>query len=107
MKAFSLILLLLLLGACQTTETPKGILPLKKMGAIVKEITLIETYFQSKYGVPSQYKGALDKSVNSVLKKEHLSRQAFKKSLDYYAAHPELQKALNEQLLMELSRAAN
>lgn len=107
MKPYSLILTLLLLGACQSAEVPKGILPLKKMSAVVKEVTLIETYFQSKYGVPSQYKAALDKSVNSILKKDHISRSAFKKSIDYYAAHPELQKALNEQLLMELSRAVN
>ena len=40
MKPYSLILTLLFLGACQSAEVPKGILPLKKMSAVVKEITL-------------------------------------------------------------------
>ncbi|MBM3916783.1 MAG: DUF4296 domain-containing protein [Sphingomonadales bacterium] len=106
MKPYSLFFLLLFLG-CQQTELPNHILPIKKMCSVVKEITLLETHFQSKYGVPSQYKSALDLSVKKVFKKAHITRKQFQTSLDYYAAHPELQKALNEQLLMELSRAVN
>jgi hypothetical protein len=104
MKFAALLSCLLLLSACQEQSVPDGILPLAQMAPLVEEITLLETHFQSRYGVPSQYKEALDLSVKSIFKKAGCTKATFKKSLNYYAAHPELQKALNEQLLTDLSR---
>jgi hypothetical protein len=104
MKFATLLCCLLLLSACQEQNVPKGILPLAQMLPLVEEITLLETHYQSRYGVPSQYKEALDISVNRIFKKAGCSKATFKKSLKYYAAHPELQKELNEQLLTALSR---
>ncbi|MEN9968232.1 MAG: hypothetical protein RIR94_404 [Bacteroidota bacterium] len=104
MKFAALLCCIILLSACQEQSVPKGILPLAQMVPLVEEITLIETHFQSRYGVPSQYKEALDLSVKRILKKAGCSKATFKKSLNYYAAHPELQKELNEQLLTALSR---
>lgn len=107
MKQFSLLILTLLFGACMQHTTPTGVLPLEKMAKLTEEITLIETYFQSKYGVASQYKKALDLSVDKTLKKAKCNRAIFKKSLQYYAAHPEKQKALNDTLLTSMSRKIN
>ena len=86
---------------------PTGILPLDEMSSLVEEITIIETYYQSKFGVPSQYKKALDASVNKTLRKANCTRAKFEKSLRYYAAHPTHQKALNEALLTSMSRKVN
>jgi hypothetical protein len=104
MKITTIIFCLLVLNACQQNTVPQGILPLAQMAPLVEEITLLETHYQSRYGVPSQYKEALDISVKSIFKKARCSKATFEKSLKYYAGHPELQKALNEQLLTELSR---
>lgn len=107
MKLLFYFSLLLCLCACNQTSVPEGILPLEQMSSLVEEITILETHYQSKFGVPSQYKKALDQSVSDVLQKAKCSREKFKKSLEYYAAHPELQKALNETLLTNLSRKLN
>ena len=107
MKKLSLFFLLLFLCACSQNKLPAGILPLDKMSQLVEEITIIENHYQSKYGVPSQYKKALDASVNKTLQKVGCTRAAFEKSLRYYAAHPEHQKSLNEALLTSMSRKVN
>jgi hypothetical protein len=107
MKTFSLIFFLLFMYACSQNKMPTGILPLDEMSSLVEEITIIETYYQSKFGVPSQYKKALDASVNKTLRKANCTRAKFEKSLRYYAAHPAHQKALNEALLTSMSRKVN
>lgn len=104
MKIISSIFCLIFVFACQDNRVPSGILPLEKMAPLVTEITLLETHYQSKYGVPSQYKSALDGSVKKVLKKANCNRGTFEKSLKYYAAHPTLQEVLNETILTNLSR---
>lgn len=104
MKITTTLFCLLVFCACQQNTVPKGILPLAQMAPLVEEITLLETYFQSKYGAPGQYKEALDLSVKRIFLKSGCSKATFKKSLKYYAGHPELQKELNEQLLTALSR---
>lgn len=104
MKIISSIFCLIFVFACQNDLVPAGILPLEKMAPLVTEVTLLETHYQSKYGVPSQYKTALDGSVKKVLKKANCNKRTFEKSLKYYAAHPTLQEALNETILTNLSR---
>lgn len=106
MKLNSLILLLLLYS-CGQPSVPDDILPLDQMSQLTAEISVLETHYQSKYGVPSQYKKALDESVDSTLKKAKCTRQRYQKSLHYYAAHPELQKALNDAVITSLSRQLN
>jgi hypothetical protein len=107
MKTLSLFFFLLFLYACSENKIPAGILQLDEMSSLVEEITIIETHYQSKFGVPSQYKKALDTSVNKTLRKANCTRAKFEKSLRYYAAHPEHQKALNEALLTSMSRKVN
>ena len=104
MKHLQLALFILLCVACAEPKTPNDILDMKQMSSLVQDITLIETHYQSKYGAPSQYKNALDQSVKKILQKQGVTLRQFEKSLAYYAAHPNLQKALNEHLLMQLSR---
>lgn len=107
MKKLAQFFFLLLLYACSQNKLPIGILPLDEMSRLVEEITIIETHYQSKFGVPSQYKKALDASVNTTLQKAGCTRAEFQKSLRYYAAHPAHQKALNEALLTSMSRKIN
>lgn len=107
MKKLCLFFFLLLLNACSENKLPAGILPLDQMSQLVEEITIIETHYQSKFGVPNQYKKALDQSVDKTLQKAGCTRAKFEKSLRYYAAHPADQKALNDALLTSMSRKVN
>ena len=107
MKILSFAFCTILLSSCLENETPENVLSINKMSPLVEEIMLIETHYQSKYGVPSQYKKALDQSVDEILKKSKTNRKCFERSLAYYAGHPELQKKLNERLLTQLSRKIN
>lgn len=107
MTKLAFFIFILFLYACSDNKLPAGILPLDEMCSLVEEITIIETHYQSKFGVPSQYKKALDASVNKTLQKAGCSRAAFEESLRYYAAHPADQKALNEALLTSMSRKVN
>ena len=52
----------LVLFACQQPQPPNDVLALDQMAKLVEEITIIETHFQSRFGVPSQYKKALDQN---------------------------------------------
>lgn len=107
MKTLALFIFILFLYACSENKLPSGILPIDKMSNLVEEITIIETHYQSKFGVPSQYKKALDASVNKTLQRAGCTRSKFEESLRYYAAHPAQQKALNEALLTNMSRKVN
>lgn len=104
MKATILIIWLFLFCSCEQNTIPSGIIEPEEMCGLVEEITLIETHYQSKFGVPTQYKAALQKSVDLILHKYKTTRKIFEKSLKYYASHPDLQKELNDQLLTSLSR---
>lgn len=104
MKVIGLLLLLCLFCSCEQKTIPNGIIEPKEMCGLVEEITLIETHYQSKFGVPTQYAEALQNSVDLILHKYKTTRKIFEKSLKYYASHPDLQKKLNDQLLISLSR---
>jgi hypothetical protein len=107
MKLIYLFLFFLLLFDCEPNTIPNDILALDQMAQLVEEITIIETHYQSRFGVPSQYKSALDRSIQQTLQKAGCTRKKFEKSLRYYAAHPKLQKSLNELLLTNMSRQLN
>jgi hypothetical protein len=100
-----LCLIFLFVGfACDQNQVPKEYVGLEQMTVLVEEISVLEAYYQSTYGVPGQYKEALDKAVATTLKKYNCSLSEFKRSVYYYATQPELQALLNESVMTRLSR---
>lgn len=104
MKKYIVILILGLGFSCNELSVPSEFLQPEEMSVLVEEISVLEAHYQSTYGVPGQYKAALDKAVAIVLKQHHCTLLKFKKSVYYYAAHPALQKLLNESTMTRLSR---
>ena len=99
-------LLLLFITACDnmSPDKPAGLIDADKMSVILEDVLLLESHYQSKFGVPGIYKDALDESVNRLLRKNGVSRKQFEKSYRYFASHPEEFKALNTRIMDRLSR---
>lgn len=83
---------------------PNGLIEADKMSVILEDVLLLESHYQSKYGVPGVYKDALDKSVNRVFKRHGVKAKQFQESYRYYASQPEEFKALNTNIMDRLSR---
>jgi hypothetical protein len=103
---YFLICLLILFSACQENpdKKPEGLIEEDKMSLVLEEVLLLESHYQSKFGVPGIYKEALDKSLASVFKKRGVTKKNFADSYAYYASQPETFKALNTQIMDRLSR---
>jgi hypothetical protein len=104
MKKLLLFFLIITGVSCTNSNIPRELLQPKELSVLVEEVSIVEAHYQSTYGVPGQYKAALDKAVMLILNKHQCSLSKFKKSVFYYAAHPELQKLLNENIMTRLSR---
>jgi hypothetical protein len=104
MKKLICLIFLFVGFACDQNQVPKEYVGLEQMSVLVEEISVLEAYYQSTYGVPGQYKEALDKAVEKTLKKHNCSLLKFKRSVYYYATHPTLQSLLNESTMTRLSR---
>ncbi|MEN9744066.1 MAG: hypothetical protein RLZZ65_1871 [Bacteroidota bacterium] len=96
--------LLTLTGACTQTSVPAEYLTPDELSVLVEEVSVLEAHYQSTYGVPGQYKKALEQAVERSLQKHNCSLLKFKQSVFYYAAHPDLQSELNEKVMTQLSR---
>lgn len=97
---FSVVLFFLSCGKNQQSD----ILPPEKMQVVMKEIMLLETYYQSKYGSPSIYGRSLKKAAQKVFDKHQTDSIQYERSFDYYAKnHAEL-KLIQEKIIEELNR---
>jgi hypothetical protein len=102
MKVLVALLLTLGLFSC-SSKGPKGILDEEKMTEVLQEVMLLENYYQSKYGSPSDYKAALDSSVEIVFKKHQTNKIQFSKSFDFYAQNPELFQKIQAKIIENLN----
>ena len=97
---FAVILLFLSCGKNQQSE----ILPPEKMQVVMKEVMLLETYYQSKYGSPSVYGRSLKKAAQKVFDKHQTDSIQYERSFDYYAKNQGELKAMQEKIIEELNR---
>jgi hypothetical protein len=106
MKLPIIVCCLTFLLACQSQSTtkPAQLIEKEKMSRVLEDVLLMESYYQSKHGIPSIYKDALDESLSEVFKKHHITKKQFKESYVYYASQPELFKELNTTIMDRLSR---
>jgi len=106
MKLAVIFCCLTFLLACQshTIKKPAQLIEKEKMSRVLEDVLLMESYYQSKHGIPSVYKDALDESLSEVFKKHHVSKKQFKESYVYYASQPEVFKELNTSIMDRLSR---
>ena len=106
MKFFLSSFLLLFTLSCNShaNYAPSDLIAPEKMSIILEDVLLLESHYQTKYGVPGVYKEALDKSILNVFKKHRVTRKRFQSSYLYYASHPEYFKSLNTGIMDRLSR---
>jgi hypothetical protein len=106
MKLSIILCCLTFLLACQsqTTKKPVELIEKEKMSRVLEDVLLMESYYQSKHGIPGLYKDALDESLSGVFKKHHITKKQFKESYVYYASQPEVFKELNTSIMDRLSR---
>lgn len=92
--------------ACQQegTKKPANLIEKEKMSHVLEDVLLMESYYQSKHGIPGVYKDALDETLSGVFKKHHITKSQFKESYVYYASRPEIFKELNTSIMDRISR---
>jgi hypothetical protein len=105
---YLIICVLFVLCACEqgAKKSPQGLIDADKMSLVMEDVLLLESHYQSKYGVPGLYKKALDQSLLAVFKKHHVTKKQFMDSYTYYASLPESFKELNTGIMDRLSRQA-
>ena len=106
MKMLSLLLLthiICSLFSCQNATNQK-IIPPEKMESVLKDIMLLETYYQSKYGSPTVYGKSLKKATQKIFEKHQVTEKQYTSSFDYYASHPLELKAIQGGIIEQLNR---
>ncbi|MBM3185855.1 MAG: DUF4296 domain-containing protein [Bacteroidetes bacterium] len=102
------LIFIMLISVTSCSEEPfrseKSLMDEKKFIDVYEEVLVLENYYQTKYGVPSAYKNALDGSCHKVFTKHQVSKKDFEKSFDYYAHRPEKLKSINEQVIARLNK---
>ncbi|MBS1521694.1 MAG: DUF4296 domain-containing protein [Bacteroidetes bacterium] len=89
---------LIFLAACSSNKTPEGIIPQDKMTNLLTDIHIVDGSMYNVMQLPdSLYKYGTDKYL-MVFRKYHTDSLQFKKSFQYYAAHPEKMEAIYEQI---------
>lgn len=98
--------LLLLFTSCELRPVVNGqkVIEEEKMIVLLEKVTLLEHYFQAKYGTPSVYKAALDSSVMMELKKNGVTKKEYETSFEYYAKDQVRYKKMQEKIIERLNK---
>ena len=95
---------LILLAACSGNKTPDGIIAQDKMTNLLTEIHIVDGSMFNVVQVPdSLYKYGAD-NYQMVFRKYQTDSLQFKKSFQYYAAHPEKLAAIYEQITLNVKQ---
>ena len=97
---------LILLASCESRPIVNGqkVIEEEKMIVLLEKVTLLEHYFQAKYGTPSVYKAALDSSVMIELKKNGVTKKEYETSFEYYAKDQARYKKMQENIIERLNK---
>lgn len=109
MKTCSFIIALLLFySSCNSkAEVPEGILPTEKMEQILLDMVRADEIINRQIYVDSVYKtmGGRTRIYQDVFTKHKLTREQFKKSLNFYQNRPDLLKIVLDSMQSEVKRA--
>jgi len=97
---------LLLFASCESKQVvdDQKVIEEEKMIILLEKVTLLEHYFQAKYGTPSVYKAALDSSVMMELKKNGVTKKEYETSFEYYAKEQVRYKKMQEIIIERLNK---
>lgn len=109
MKTCSFIIALLLFySSCNSkAEVPEGILPTEKMEQILLDMVRADEIINRQIYVDSVYKtmGGRTRIYQDVFTKHKLTKEQFKKSLNFYQNRPDLLKIVLDSMQSEVKRA--
>ena len=90
------------------TEPPEDLIPKDSFVTVLKEVYILEGFFQNQFIQMNNGHDAIQKSGDLIMKKHGLNHDRFKRSLDYYSSQQEEMQEMNNQILdalnMELSK---
>jgi hypothetical protein len=90
------------------TEPPADLIPKDSFVCILKDVYMLEGFFQNQFIQMNANHDAIQKSGDLIMQKHGLNHVRFKKSLDFYAAQQEEMLEINNRILdslnMELSK---
>ena len=70
---------------------------------VYEDVLVLEKYYQMKYGLPNNYKEALEKSCLLIFSKHQVTKKAFEQSYSYYARNPEKLMSIQEEIINRLN----
>ena len=100
MKSCFIVMGLIILAAC-SDEREKAIIPEKEMEKILWDIIQADqfnTQFLKKDSAKLNVKAETMKLYDEIFQIHHVSREEFKKSYQFYIAHPEITKPMLDSL---------
>lgn len=109
MKPFvPIIILALFLISCSDnlyrTEPPQDLISKDSFVSVLKDVYILEGFLQNQFIQMNNGHDAIQKSGNLIMKNHGLSRDRFKRSLDYYSSQQEEMQAINNQILDSLNK---
>ena len=102
MKQLNGLLIFILMTSCSNrTGIPKDILPPDSMEVILKDVIMAEQYssqYISKDSLVRDKVKANQDLLEAIFKVHHITRTAFRESLNYYESRPDLNKKIFDSL---------
>jgi hypothetical protein len=71
---------------------------------VYEDILVLEDLYKTKFGLPANYKDALDKSCEKTFRKHHITKVEFEKAYEFYAKNPEKLKEIQEKIIARLNK---
>ncbi len=85
-------------------HSPDDLIPKDTFVTILKEMTLLESYYQNRYGNLIFYNQVLRKSGNKILRKHHIKPDRFERSMNFYSSDLVLIQSVYAEILDSLNR---
>jgi hypothetical protein len=107
MKYINLLIFSFLLSCVAEDIRHEGVIEKEKMINILKEVFVLETYYQSTYGPINGMKNALDSSASIVLKKFGVTKADFESSFVHYSKNLSEFQEMQTKIMERLEKKAN
>jgi hypothetical protein len=100
-------ILLLAIACAAEVKPPKDILDREVFKRLLMGSQLIEARTSQEMTLTERNTGAASAQYDELFASEHVTAQQYRKTFDWYAAHPELLKPIYEEILVDLQHAAD
>jgi hypothetical protein len=108
MKKFLGLLGILLIFSCTdqigAKPEPSDLIEKEKFVQIIKDLSLVESHVQLKYGHVSRFQETMIMSGKTIFKKYKVTPKQFEMSMDYYASHQSQMQEIYAEVLELLNQ---